>query len=174
VSPCGSGRRGELVAYLVVRTEPLREQTARRFLELRGFSVYVPCIRERHTKGGRRIERLRPLFPSYAFVAFENGRFWNVRWCIGVVAVLMSSGSEPARLSDRIVDEIRSRERNGVVVLPDCAAAFKPGDKVRVTAGPMCGLEGLVDGLRARERVAILLQALGRVELSRAAIEVID
>ena len=158
--------------WLVARTEPQREQTARRFLELRGFSVYVPRIRERHTKGGHRIERLRPLFPSYALVVLENGRWWDVRWCVGVCAVIMSGG-EPARLSDRIVEGIRGRERNGAVELPR-QERLKLGDRVRVTAGAMCGLEGLVAGMRAHERVAVLLQALGRIELPRDAVEVVD
>src|SRR5262249_39054450 len=98
----GAGGAG---SWIVARTEPQREQTARRFLELGGFSVYIPRIRERHAKGGRRMERLRPLFPSYAFIALRGGRWWNARWCVGVVAIIMSGG-EPARLSDRIVDEI--------------------------------------------------------------------
>jgi hypothetical protein len=56
------------VSWIVARTEPSREQTARRFLELGGFSVYIPYIRERYGKGARRFERLRPLFPSYTFI----------------------------------------------------------------------------------------------------------
>jgi transcriptional antiterminator RfaH len=160
------------VEWLVARTEPQRERTACRFLQLRGFTVYVPYIRERLSKGGRRIERLRPLFPCYCFVASENGRFWDVRWCVGVAAVLMN-GEGPARLSDRIVGEIRSRERAGVVVLPDRAAPFKVGDRVRVTAGTLRGLEGLVAGMRSHERVAVLLQALGRITLPQDAIEVV-
>jgi transcription antitermination factor NusG len=51
------------------------------------------------------------------------------------------------------------------------AAALRPGDPVRVTSGPLVGLAGLVAGLRGSDRVAILLNVLGRVELARAAIE---
>jgi transcriptional antiterminator RfaH len=160
------------MSWIVARTEPLREQTARRFLELAGFSVYLPRIRERHAKGGRRIERLKPLFPSYCFVALQNGRWWDARWCVGVAAVIMS-GSEPARLSDLVVDEIRGRERGGAVELPR-REKFKPGDRVRVLAGPLQGQLGLYAGMRAHERVMILLALLGgqqRVELARQDIE---
>jgi transcription antitermination factor NusG len=122
----------------------LREQTARRFLELAKFTVYIPRVRERQTKGGRRIERLRPLFPSYAFIAFRDGRWWDARWCVGVAAVIMSGG-ELARLSDHTVDEIRSRERGGAVELPR-RLGFKSGDQVRVLAGPLQGQFGLYQG----------------------------
>jgi hypothetical protein len=85
------------MSWIVARTEPSREQTARRFLELAKFTVYIPLIRERPTKGGRRIERLRPLFPSYAFIAFRDGRWWDVRWSVAVAAVIMA-GNGPLQL----------------------------------------------------------------------------
>jgi transcriptional antiterminator RfaH len=159
------------VSWIVARTEPSREQTARRFLELGGFSVYIPVIRERHGKGGRRIERLRPLFPSYAFIAFRDGHWWDARWCVGVAAVIMSGG-EPARLSDQIVDEIRSRERGGAIELPKCNG-LKAGDQVRILAGPLQGQVGVLGALRPHERVLVLMSWLGRVELSKDAVEAI-
>ena len=158
--------------WIVARTEPQREQTARRFLELAGFSVYIPVIRERRAKGGRRIVQFRPLFPSYALIALENGRWWDARWSIGVAAIIMS-GDEPARLSDQIVDEIRGRERNGAVELPR-RDGFKPGDPVKILQGPLQGLCGLYQRQRPHERVLVLLTLLGgaqRVELARAAVE---
>src|SRR5215475_5432955 len=101
-----------------------------------------------------------------AFVAFRDGRWWDVRWCVGVAAVIMS-GSEPARLSDRIVDEIRGRERGGLVGLP--RDKFRTGETVRVTHGPFSGQLGLYQGQRPHERVLVLLALLGgqqRVELA--------
>jgi transcriptional antiterminator RfaH len=160
------------VSWIVARTEPQREQTARRFLELAKFTVYVPYIRERHAKGGRRIERLRPLFPSYCFIGFRDGRWWDARWCVGVAAVIMSGG-EPAQLGDRIVDEIRARERDGAVELPT-RPGLKPGDRVRVLDGPLQGQLGLYAGMRPHARVLVLLALLGstqRVELPKDSIE---
>jgi transcription antitermination factor NusG len=158
-----------LMSWIVARTEPLREQTARRFLELGGFSVYIPVVRERDS---RRIVRLRRLFPSYAFVAFQNGRWWDARWCVGVAGVIM----KPARLSDHIVDEICGRERNGAVELPR-RLGFKVGDQVRILAGPLRGLCGLFQDQRPHERCLVLLALLGaqqRVELARQDIEAVQ
>jgi len=162
------------VSWIVARTEPQREQTARRFLELRGFLTYVPYLRERSAKGGRRIERLRPLFPSYAFVSSRDGRWWDARWCVGVVAVIMA-GDGPAQLGDHIIDELRARERGGAVVLPE-RAPFRVGDRVRVLAGPLQGHLGLYAGQRPHERVLVLLALLGgeqRVTLAKKDIEVV-
>jgi transcriptional antiterminator RfaH len=163
---------GVTVSWIVARTEPARERTAQHFLKLAGFSTYVPFIRERYAKGGRRRERLRPLFPSYTFVAFQGGRWWDARWCVGVMAVIMNGGV-PAQLSDQIVDEIRARERGGAVELPR-REKFKVGDRVRVLQGPFTDHFGLFAGQRPHERVLVLLALLGsqqRVELPQAAVE---
>jgi transcriptional antiterminator RfaH len=160
------------MSWIVVRSEPLRELTARRFLELAKFSVYLPRIRERQAKGGRRIERLRPLFPSYIFVGFRGGRWWDARWCVGVAAVIMA-GDGPAQLGDHVIDELRARERGGAVELPR-REKFKVGDRVKVLQGPFADHFGLYAGQRAHERVLVLLALLGstqRVELPRESIE---
>jgi transcriptional antiterminator RfaH len=160
------------MSWFVARTEPLREQTARRFLELGGFSVYIPVIRERRAKGGRRIEHLRPLFPSYAFVALQHGRWWDARWTVGVAALIMA-GDGPAQLGDHVINEIKGRERNGAVELPR-RETFRAGDRVRITAGVFNGHLGLFQGQLPRERIAILLSWLGtqrRVELPKDSIE---
>jgi hypothetical protein len=52
-----------------VRTEPRREHVAEHFLQLGGFDVYVPQLRERRLRYRRQVEITAPLFPSYIFVA---------------------------------------------------------------------------------------------------------
>ena len=50
------------------------------------------------------------------------------------------------------------------------------GDRVRVLAGPLQGQFGLYAGMRAHERVLVLLALLGgqqRVELPKDAVEVV-
>lgn len=54
--------------------------------------------------------------------------------------------------------EIRAREGRGLVELPPPLA---PGARVRVTRGPLAGLDGLCVGLGPRQRVYILLALLG-------------
>ena len=160
------------MSWIVARTEPAREQTARRFLELAKFSVYIPWVRERPTKGGRRIERLRPLFPAYCFITLQNGRWWDARWCVGVSAVIMA-GDGPAQLGNHIIDELRARERGGAVELPR-REKFKVGDRVKVLQGPFANHFGLYAGQRPHERVLVLLALLGgqqRVELAQDGIE---
>jgi hypothetical protein len=69
-------------------------------------------------------------------------------------------GSKPARVPDPVIDEIRSRERGGLVELPKPPAS-RPGDPVRVLRGPFADHLALYVGMKPRERVEVLLALLG-------------
>jgi hypothetical protein len=54
---------------------------------------------------------------------------------------------------------------------------LKPGDQVRILQGPFAGHLGLYAGMRAHERVLVLLALLGgqqRVELPKADVEAVS
>jgi transcription antitermination factor NusG len=79
----------------------------------------------------------------------------------------------PARVPDQVIDEIRKRERGGIVQLPK-APSMKIGEQVRILGGPFVGHLGLYAGMKPRERVEVLLAILGahqRVTLPRGSVE---
>jgi len=120
---------------------------------------------------GRRILVAPPLFPGYCFVAVEL-QWHTARWTPGVVRAVLD-GAQPARVPDSAIDEIRARERNGLVGLPK-REMFHVGEQVRILQGPFAGHLGLYAGRRAHERVLVLLALLGgqqRVELAKDAVE---
>jgi transcriptional antiterminator RfaH len=158
--------------WCCARTELRGEDKARHFLRLNGYASYVPLVRLQRIRRGRPGEKIEPLFPSYIFIAIQDGRWWNARWCVGVLAVIMS-GDQPAPVADRVLDEIRHREIRGAVELPQ-APGLHAGDRVKVTRGVLTGHFGLYAGMRPHERVEVLLGLLGsqqRVILPRASIE---
>jgi transcription antitermination factor NusG len=151
--------------YWCARTEANREHIAEQFLRLAGYEVYCPRIRERG--------RARPLFPAYCFITAAL-QWYRARWSVGVVALLAGSNGEPASVADAIVMELRNREgKDGLIRLPQ-PPQLKPSDPVRITGGVLCGLSGLYAGMRGPERVAVLLSALGKVELPKGDIEAIS
>jgi transcriptional antiterminator RfaH len=159
--------------WICVRLEQRRERVAKHFLQLAGYAVYIPYIRERIIRRHRRIERLTPLFPAYGFVGLiEHQGWYRARWTIGVAAILMG-GDSPAKVPDDTLDIIRGRERNGAVELP--RNGLKPGVKVRLLAGPFREHLAIYAGQSGIERVAVLLSLLGgerRITLARGDIEV--
>jgi len=158
------------VYWCCAHLRPRQERLAIHCLELGGYQVYLPRLREQRVSYGRKIETRPPLFPGYAFVAIE-ARWHAVRWGVGIIGLIMA-GAAPARVPDGVIAELRSRERGGLVELPR-QPALRPGGRVRIAHGPLQGCVGLVAGMRAGERVEILLALLGRVVLTKDAIEVV-
>jgi transcription antitermination factor NusG len=151
--------------FAQVGLELHREQLGIGHLDRAGFSPWYPQVREYRTgRAGRRVLITRPLFAGYCFIVIEL-QWYQARWSPGVAGILMTASERPAVVPDRVIGELRSRERNGCVVLPE-PPGLKPGDPVRVTAGLMAGALGLCAGMRSGERVAILLSILGAERLA--------
>ena len=74
----------------------------------------------------------------------------------------MSDGSNPAAVPHGVIDALRQREDTQGFVQLERPPRFAPGDKVRVLEGAFCDCYGLYEGMSGRERVAILLDLLGR------------
>src|SRR5262245_26639906 len=157
--------------WAAARAQPQREALAQHFLEQIGYTVYLPRLRAHRVSHGRKVEVRPVLFPGYLFCLITNG-WWDARWCPGTRGLVMNGGL-PCVVSDKVLDEIRKRERNGLVELPKPPPA-RPGDRVRVLHGPFAGHGGLYAGMKARERVEVLLAILGsahRVTLADDAVE---
>jgi transcriptional antiterminator RfaH len=161
------------VAYwTAAQLEPNRERIALHLLTQERFTVYAPKLRVRRTVRGRREDSEVSLFPNYLFIQIEL-QWYRARWCPGVVRLLMD-GIVPAKVPDAVIEEIRGRERKGAIELPRCL--LKPGDRVRLLAGPFQGHLAIYAGMSGSERVAVLLQILGGqqwVTLARRDIEAV-
>src|SRR6516225_4521900 len=139
-----------------------------------GYEIYNPQLREPRHRRGRKIIGVSQLFPGYCFLLIINA-WYSARWSPGVVRLVMD-GERPAVVPDAVISEIRSRERNGYVVLPK-PRGLALGTRMKVLQGPLQGQIGLLAALRPHERVLVLLQLLGgqqRVELARSSVEVAE
>jgi transcriptional antiterminator RfaH len=135
-----------------------------------GFAPYYPRIREhRRLRTGRRIVVTPALFVGYVFITIEL-QWHAARRSPGVIDLIMD-GLRPARVPDHVISDLRGRERNGLIELPVAGPRFKAGDAVRITGGAFAGLSGLVAGMKPRERVELLLAALGRLTLPAGDVE---
>jgi transcriptional antiterminator RfaH len=151
--------------WACAQLESNRERLALHCLELGGYSTYLPRIRERRRVNGRQVTVTPPLFPGYAFVLIEL-QWHAARWSPGVLKLVMG-GDAPAKVPDKVIAELRGRDHNGLITLPP-PPGFHRGDQVRITRGVFAGQLAMFAGMRTHERVAVLLQLLGRVELPKA------
>jgi transcriptional antiterminator RfaH len=149
--------------WYVVHTRPRAEARAALNLARQGFTCYLPRY-AKSRRHARRIEQVTaPLFPRYLFVALDlaTQRWWSIRSTFGV-ADLVYNGEQPAPVASSIIQELKAREdEQGFVTLPR-RPRFVPGDTVRIIDGVFSACLGLFEGMADRERVAVLLELLGR------------
>jgi transcriptional antiterminator RfaH len=128
--------------WACAQLQPQRERLALHCLASAGYKTYLPRVRQHRVSCGRRIETTPALFPGYAFVLIEL-QWHAARWAPGVTRIVLD-GAAPARVPDGVIDEIRSRERGGLVELP---ARFRRGDAVRILRGPFHERLAIYDGM---------------------------
>src|SRR4051812_49245372 len=149
--------------WYLAQTQPRAEAKASLNLLRQGFDIYLPRYLKQR-RHARRVEPvLAPLFPGYLFVAINvNAQRWlSIDSTFGVIR-LVRDGDRPAPVPLPIISALKSREdAKGLVVL-DQQPRFSPGEKVRVLEGALRDCCGLYEGMSAGERVAILLDLLGR------------
>ncbi len=149
--------------WFVVQTQVNAEGKAARNLLQQGFEIYLPRYLKRRSHA-RKIDKIpAPLFPRYMFVQIDmaSQRWRSIQSTFGV-SHLVFSGDEPAAVRNEIVERLKEREDNDGLIQLDRRDAFAVGDKIRVLAGAFTDSLGLFEGLADRDRVAILLDFLGR------------
>jgi transcriptional antiterminator RfaH len=144
--------------WAAAQLKPQQERLALHCLALAGFQTYLPRLRERRLRRGKRVEITPLLFPGYGFVSIEL-QWVKAHYAPGVLRLVLD-GHTPARVPDRIINELRGRERNGLIELPK-PRGLQAGDRVRVLHGPFAGRLALYAGMKPHERVEVLLAMLG-------------
>lgn len=146
--------------WYVVFTKPRQEARAQAQLERQGFEVYAP--RYLRVKQGSATACIEPLFPRYLFLrpARPEQSLNVVRSTLGV-SNLVCFGVEPAQVNAEVVDKIRDLEATQLAEPLVALYPYQAGDRVRIEAGPLAGLEGLVEAV-AEKRVMVLMHFLGR------------
>ena len=149
--------------WYVVQTHGHAEAKAFTHLARQGFTAYLPRYLKRR-RHARRIETVAaPLFPRYLFVTVDVmcQRWRSIHSTIGV-SRLVCNGDEPVAVEDGIVEDLRQREDGKGFVKLGERPRFTSGEKIRVLDGVFTDCLGLFDGMRDKERVAVLLDLLGR------------
>jgi len=149
--------------WYVVQTQPHAESKAMGHLIRQGFAAYLPCYLKRR-RHARKIETVAaPLFPRYLFVTvdMETQRWRSIHSTFGV-SRLVCNGDDPASVPPAVVAALKAREDAGGFVQLERRPRFTPGERVRIVDGVFADTLGLFEGMADRERVAILLEFLGR------------
>jgi len=128
--------------WFVAHTHPHAEAKATAHLNRQGFEIY---------------------FPRYLFVSIDiNIQRWRSICSTVGISRLVCNGDDPIPVPMGIVEALRNREDPTGFIKLDCRPRFRAGDKIRVLEGAFSSCLGLFEGMAERERIAILLDLLGR------------
>jgi transcriptional antiterminator RfaH len=149
--------------WYVVQTRPNAESRAVAHLGRQGFATYLPRYLKRR-RHARRVDVVTaPLFPHYLFVEIDMAiqRWRSIYSTIGV-SRLVCAGDVPTPVPGRVVTMLKDREDAAGFIQLERRLLFRLGDKIRVRDGIFSDCLGLYDGMPDRDRVAVLLDLLGR------------
>jgi transcription antitermination factor NusG len=157
--------------WYAIYSTPRHEKRIHEYLSFRNIECFLPLYRSVHRwKNGCKHVIELPLFPGYLFVKIGLRQKIRVLEIPGVLS-FVGTKVEPAPLSDFEIETLRS----GLHL-----KKFTPysdlvvGEKVRIKAGPLTGLSGVLVRTTNGLRVVITLDMINQsvaVELDAADVE---
>ena len=156
-------RDGE--SWYAVHCQPLKESLAATALvEQLALTVYLPKVKCR--RRGR--VQFTPFFPRYLFVRADlrTVALNRINATIGVQR-LVAFGEIPQPISASVIDALRQRVDHFNADGGLLRQGFQPGEAVRLTQGPLRGLEAIFGGpTNPGDRVRVLIEFLGRQRMA--------
>ncbi len=161
-------------SWWVAHTRSRHEKTLADELEQIGIFCYLPlCQSVTRSRTTRRVTRsVVPVFPGYLFFAADaeqRHRAMGTNHIARTLPVVDVAG---------LIGQLRQIDlalRSGEPIAR--SARLAAGDRVRVIAGPLTGLEGVVTRWRSAVRIVLNVEILGQavsVEVDRDLVERVD
>jgi transcription antitermination factor NusG len=117
--------------------------------QIEGFLPLYNTLRR--WKNGCQVQLELPLFPCYLFAHIDLRERVRVLQVPGVIAIV-GCGREPARIPAAIIESLRAAVVSGHIQPHEYLAA---GYRVRIKAGPMAGIEGVLIRRKSNLRVVL-------------------
>jgi transcriptional antiterminator NusG len=147
----GQEDRVKQAIELTIESKSLKEKV---------FQVLVPTEETVEIKGGKRVEKVKKMFPGYVFLEMilDEESWYLIRQTPGV-ARFIGTKIKPTPVSDkemqRVLKQLGKEERLEI--------SFEKGEVVRVISGPFRGYTGSVDEVNAEKgKLKVLINIFGR------------
>jgi transcription antitermination factor NusG len=167
LEPIAAGITLETAPWHVLWTHSHCEQLVCEQLAARGFHPFVPRVGAWSVRAGRRRLIDVPLFPGYVFLndVLDRQAHVEARKARGVVRVLGEGWERPATVEPGEIEAVRHLVDAKVPALPH--PYLREGRRVKITSGPLSGLEGLL--VRTRPERGLLVLSVNLLQRSVAA-----
>jgi transcription antitermination factor NusG len=141
-------------AYVVTRHEKVVAQQ----LVRRGIECFLPLYRATRSWKNRRAQVELPLFPSYLFVRINLADRVRALEVPGVVHIVSVRG-EPVAVPDEEIDSLQTAMQ---LRRSEPCSYFASGKRIRIKAGPLQGLEGVVVRQNSQTRIIVSVDFIQR------------
>jgi transcription antitermination factor NusG len=142
-------------------------------LKGKGYEWFLPLYKARRRWSDRVKEVDAPLFPGYLFCRFNPYNRLPILKTPGVTQIV-GYNHVPVPVDEEEIEAIRRLVASGVPNFP--CAYLEVGSKVRIEAGALRGLEGILTELKGKRRLVLsitLLQRSVAVEIDSDAVSVV-
>ena len=161
--PCNGAR------WWVAHTKPRQEKSLARQLLAKRVSFYLPQMAKTNVIRGRNVESHVPIFNGYVFVhGSEEQRYESLT--TKRVAQVLPVDDQYGLHAD--LQRVRTLTASGLPLFPE--ERLGPGARVRITSGPLMGLEGEVVSSKGRHRFLVAVNFIQQgvsVEIDADALE---
>jgi transcriptional antiterminator RfaH len=150
----------EKLAWYIIRTAQHKERVVKTQVSMFVDDVYLPLLRTKRPHFGQLIYSTVPLFHCYLFARFNLESAHHKLMHTPGVSGLVRVGDQPCEVEVSTIQEIKSRESNGLIVLKEQPLQLR--QRVDIVEGPLCGIQAVFERyLSNAERVAVLLTSVG-------------
>jgi len=155
-------------SWFAVRVKPNHEKSSVSALQARGLEGFVPLYKSMRLWSDRSKILELPFFPCYVFSRFD----WHARLQVVTtpgIRYVVGNGKSPIAIPDAEIAAIQAVAKSGLPVQP--CPFLTVGQGVRISAGPLLGMEGLFKSVKNDHRLVIsvnLLQRSVAVEVNSA------
>jgi transcription antitermination factor NusG len=145
--------------WFVLTVAPQHEAAVQQRLTTKGFAAAAPACRTRRRWSDRVKVVSLPLFPGYVFCRFAPEQRVPVMNTPGVRGAV-SFGAQLAPLDDADVERIARMVESGLPLDP--LDGLRSGTHVKILAGPLNGMDGVLSQVSGTARVVVNVKLLNR------------
>jgi transcription antitermination factor NusG len=157
--------------WYAVYTCAHREKNIAEQFGQRSIEQFLPLYEAVHRWKDRRVRLQLPLFPSYVFVRIALGDQLKVLKTPGVVR-LVSFNGRPVPLPELEISALQRGLSSGLRAEPH--PGLTTGRRVRIKAGPLCGLMGKLVRRKENYRIVISVDSINRSILCEVSLEDVE
>ncbi len=146
--------------WFAVQVRARSEKLVSSILENKGFENLLPLYSVRRQRSDRVLGVEVPLFPGYLFCRLDLTRRLLPLFTTPGVVRLLGVGNMPMPVDDSEIDAVRAIIKAGRSPRP--WPMPQAGQRVRIEAGPLTGVEGVLVGKRKNSRLVVTVTLLKR------------